>query len=113
MKPIGPHFVDELKAAGLIGLPFSWGADGVTYGSTMTAQQIAAVEAVIAAHDSTLPALPTDEDAAKSYAKLTALRGMTPAQVGAWVDANVTNLAQAQDAIKTLAIAVSVLARRL
>lgn len=54
-----------------------------------------------------------DAEAAKQYAKLSALRGMTPAQVGAWVDANVTNLAQAQDAIKTLAIAVSVLARRL
>jgi len=38
---------------------------------------------------------------------------MTPAQVRAWVDANVTNLSQAQDAIKTLAIAVSILARRL
>lgn len=54
-----------------------------------------------------------DATAAKAYTKLTALRGMTPAQVGAWVDANVTNLATAQDAIKTLAIAVSVLARRL
>lgn len=54
-----------------------------------------------------------DADAAKQYAKLTALKNMTPAQVSAWVDANVTNLATAQDAIKTLAIAVSVLARRL
>jgi hypothetical protein len=33
--------------------------------------------------------------------------------VTAWVAANVTNLAQAQDAIATLAVAVSVLARRL
>lgn len=54
-----------------------------------------------------------DATATKAYAKLTALRGMTPAQVQAWVTANVTNLAQAQDAIATLAIAVSVLARRL
>ena len=54
-----------------------------------------------------------DATAAKSYAKLTALRGMTPAQVQSWVAANVTNLAQAQDAIATLAIAVSILARRL
>jgi hypothetical protein len=38
---------------------------------------------------------------------------MTPAQVQTWVTANVTNLAQAQDAIATLAIAVSILARRL
>lgn len=60
---------------------------------------------------------PSQEDqdiaAAKVYAKLVALKNMTPTQVIAWVDANVTNLAQAQDAIKTLAIAVSILARRL
>jgi hypothetical protein len=54
-----------------------------------------------------------DAAAAREYAKLAALRGMTPAQVVAWVSANVTNLAQAQDAIATLAVAVSVLSRRL
>lgn len=54
-----------------------------------------------------------DTTAAKAYAKLNALKNMTPAQVDAWVTANVTNLAQAQDAIKTLAIGVSILARRL
>jgi len=50
---------------------------------------------------------------AKAYAKLAALKAMTPAQIQTWVNANVTNLVQAQDAIKTLAIAVSVLLRRL
>ena len=63
------------------------------------------------------PPPPTQDEldaiAAKTYAKLTALKGMTPAQVQTWVTANVTNLAQAQDAIMTLAIAVSILARRL
>lgn len=54
-----------------------------------------------------------DTAAAKQYAKLTALRAMTPTQVQAWVAANVTNLPQAQDAIATLAVAVSILARRL
>ena len=54
-----------------------------------------------------------DIQAAKVYAKLNALKGMSPAQVQAWVAANVTNLAQAQDAIATLGIAVSILARRL
>ena len=54
-----------------------------------------------------------DIAAAKSYAKLQALRTMTPAQIQAWVAANVTNLAQAQDVITTLAIAVGILARRL
>lgn len=61
-------------------------------------------------------ALTQDEQAAedaRSYAKLRALSMMTPAQVQTWVAANVTTLAQAQDAIATLAVAVSVLARRL
>lgn len=54
-----------------------------------------------------------DAEAARSYAKLRALAGMTPAQVQAWVAANVTTLADAKDAITTLAVAVSVLARQL
>lgn len=54
-----------------------------------------------------------DAEAAKQYAKLVALKNMTPAQVQAWVDANINNLADAKDALKTLAIAVSILARRL
>lgn len=54
-----------------------------------------------------------DLAAAKVYGKLVALVGMTPAQVQTWVAANVTNLTQAQDAIATLAIAVSILGRRL
>jgi hypothetical protein len=54
-----------------------------------------------------------DRNDANQYAKLVALRQMTPAQIQTWVTNNVTNLAQAQDAIKTLAIAVSILARNL
>jgi hypothetical protein len=54
-----------------------------------------------------------DAAAAKAYAKLQALIGMTPAQVQAWVTANITTLPAAQDVIATLAIAVAVLARRL
>lgn len=54
-----------------------------------------------------------DASAARTYGKLTALKAMSPAEVQAWVAANVTNLAQAQDAIATLAIAVGILARRL
>lgn len=63
------------------------------------------------------PPVPTQDDvdraAARAYAKLAALRTMTPAQVQSWVSANVTNLAQAQDAIATLAIAVGILSRQL
>lgn len=54
-----------------------------------------------------------DATSAKQYAKLVALKNMTPAQVDAWVTANVNSMADAKDAIKTLAIAVGVLARRI
>lgn len=54
-----------------------------------------------------------DAAAALQYQKLLALRSMTPTQVQAWVAANVKDMAQAQDAITTLAIAVSILARRI
>jgi hypothetical protein len=53
-----------------------------------------------------------DTAAANAYAKLASLRNMTPAQVQTWVDANVVDLPSAKDAIKTLAIAVSICARR-
>ena len=59
-----------------------------------------------------LAALQADKTSALAYAKLTALSNMTPAQIQTWVDANVTNLATAQDAIKTLAVGLSVLIRR-
>lgn len=52
-----------------------------------------------------------DRIAANQYAKLIALRNMTPAQIQAWVTANVTDLATAKDAIMTLAVGLSVLAR--
>ena len=50
---------------------------------------------------------------ARGYAKLQALANMSPSQVRAWVDANINSLAEAKDAIKTLAVAVSLLARGL
>jgi hypothetical protein len=52
VKAIGPTFEDELKVAGLLGLPFSWGADGsIAFGEAITPGQEAAVLAVYAAHD--------------------------------------------------------------
>jgi hypothetical protein len=73
----------------------------------------AQVDAALAQIDAAATAQAADVSAAKQYAKLQALKNMTPAQVGAWIDANINNLADAKDALKTLAIAVSVLARRL
>ena len=52
-----------------------------------------------------------DRTSIKAYNKVTALVAMNPAQVSTWVDNNVTTLAQAQDAIKTLAIICGYLGR--
>jgi hypothetical protein len=54
-----------------------------------------------------------DAQAARQYQKLVALKSMTPAQIQTFVDNNVVDLASARDAIKTLAIAVGILARRI
>lgn len=52
MNRIGPSFDDEIRAAGLAALPFSWGNDGdIQFGASMTQEQRAAVQAVYAAHD--------------------------------------------------------------
>lgn len=75
---------------------------------------VVASGAVIAEPDPPPPPSQDEQDlaAAKAYAKLSALAAMTPAQVQAWVQQNVTNIAQAQDAIATLGIAVAILWRR-
>lgn len=51
MKQIGPTFPAELAEAGLVGLPFSWGNDGVLSLDVLTEAQRDAVLAVYAAHD--------------------------------------------------------------
>lgn len=54
-----------------------------------------------------------EADEVRKYAKLVALRRMSPSQVSSWVDNNVNNLSDAKDAIKTLALAISIIARKL
>lgn len=71
----------------------------------LTAEEIAAKEEA-----ERLEALASE---ARQYSKLRALANMTPKEVQDYIDANVTTVAAARDAIKTLAVAVSVLARRL
>lgn len=57
-KIIGPTFGDEIAAAGLAGLPFTWGSDGdIQYDASMTTEQVASVWAVFAVHDPTKPAV--------------------------------------------------------
>lgn len=66
MKAIGPSFAEELRAAGLLGLPFTWGEDGdITFHADMTPQQIADVESVYAAHTPATP-LAIEKDAAQA-----------------------------------------------
>lgn len=48
----GPTFANEIEAAGLTGLPFTWHGDGRISGrERLTAQQNATLNAVIAAHN--------------------------------------------------------------
>lgn len=63
MKDLGPSFFSELQAAGLAGLPFSWNASGVIlYGPDITAEERAAIDAVILAHDPSAPAPEPEPD---------------------------------------------------
>jgi hypothetical protein len=65
-KAIGPTFPADLEAAGLLGLAFAWSPDGtMAFDPSMTPAQVAAVEAVYAAHD------PTAVDAALPAASAT------------------------------------------
>lgn len=55
MNAFGPTFANEIHAAGLGGLPFSWDPEsGAVNGrENLTAAENAALDAVIAAHDPT------------------------------------------------------------
>jgi hypothetical protein len=54
-KQLGPTFSDEVLAAGLGGLPFSWGAtdDSITGRENLTSAQNTTLDNVVAAHDPT------------------------------------------------------------
>lgn len=56
---IGNRFGDDLAAAGLAGLPISWGPDGVFGLDRLPPDRRVAVEAAIAAHD---PAAPSNAE---------------------------------------------------
>jgi hypothetical protein len=55
---IGPTFADELREAGLAGLPFSWTPDGLHDTSQLRPDQLDAVNAVLAVHDPSAPPIP-------------------------------------------------------
>lgn len=61
MKPLGPSFGDAVIAAGLGGLPFSWGDDGEIFGLiNLSVQQRATLDAVIEAYDPETPRTPEE-----------------------------------------------------
>lgn len=63
MKKLGPSFGDEVIAAGLGGLPFSWGDDGDIQGrENLTLQQNAVLDALVEAHDPDAPDLSEIQD---------------------------------------------------
>jgi hypothetical protein len=67
IKQIGPSFYDEIVAAGLVGLPFSWSADGtIIFDPLMTAAQIASVESVYAAHNPDTPSWSAYQQSARA-----------------------------------------------
>lgn len=80
---IGPGFAAEIEAAGLMGLPFAWSAQGVTYGADLTAPQRAAIEAVVAAHDPASVGMPALIAHLKSRRWQREIAGVTVAIAGA------------------------------
>jgi hypothetical protein len=94
-KRIGPSFYDELVAAGLAGLPFSWNSDGAfIFSDEMTAAQISGVQAVYAAHD------PTKESIADLQAKRAALLAAANTETSGMSDAYVAGLLDDADTAK-------------
>jgi hypothetical protein len=87
----------------------NWVSEGNTPDPAFTAEELAqqALDAIAAQKDH------ADLVAAKAYTKLNALKNMSPEEIQTWVTANVNTLAQAKDAIMTLAVGMSVLARRM
>jgi hypothetical protein len=86
-KPLGPTFGDECIAAGLGGLPFSWGAtsdDMIT--DQLTADQRGVLQTVIDAHDPTKqPApqpTPADQVLYDHENRLRNIEGVPPLTLG-------------------------------
>ena len=100
-----PH--DALRA--VVQVDGSW----LVYERGDDVSQFEPTPAEIAAGKALQDKLAAERADARAYAKLKTLAGMSPAEVATWVNTNVTTLADAKDAIKTLAIAVGILARDL
>jgi hypothetical protein len=82
---IGPTFSMELQAAGLLGLSFAWGSDGVIeFDDSVTEDQRAEILAVYAAHDPSRPLVP--QLVTMRQARLALLQAGLLSQVDATID---------------------------
>ncbi len=104
---IGPNFYNELFAAGLGGLPFSWSSsDGtITYGPSITDAQKSAIEAVLAAHDPTKPDTTAGIAALTAACAATITAALTSSTVVDWSAYRQTCLAQLATLTAALAAA--------
>jgi hypothetical protein len=83
-KAIGSTFPDELLAAGLLGLPFSWDAEGqFTFSEDMSQSQIDAVLAVYEAHDPMKGARLLKINQLRGACQAMIMRGVTSDALGA------------------------------
>ena len=94
-----------------------WAVDAVAARTKAVADALEAANAPPTAEQLAEQALREKHEAdaatAKADAKLSALADMSPAQVREWVNAQVKTLADAKDVLATLAVAVSVITKRL
>ena len=73
-KEIGLSFANEIQAAGLSGLAFSWDQEGnIFFDPSLTDVQVQAIEAVYAAHDPSTPLLSRSDALDQLWAEKIAL----------------------------------------
>lgn len=110
-----PATADQLTAEYLAelvdDLPRMRPADAVIDFDKLRADYQAALDAKAAA-DAVEAADEAAADTIRHDNRLRSLLTATPAQIETWIDNNVTNLAQAKDALAILALGLSMLARR-
>ena len=101
-KARGFYEVVDRRAA--LGEGERYGADAFTFDGSNVYRDAPVIPA---------PQSYVDAKAAREYAPLAALAQMTPAQIQTYINNNVTDLASHKTAIKTLAVAVGILARNI
>jgi len=103
MAKIGPNFGFEVIAAGLGGLPFGWGDDGIFFGrEALTDEQNHKLDEVIAAHDPNKQPLATFIISRRQFYQASAMHGMITKEEALDAVRHGTIPAQMQAGIDTL-----------